>query len=149
MKKVMKTALPLVLAVSMIAGCSANPNNAGDMAKDGGVTTIRILSSDDFAGFREKAIKDFNAKYPDIKVEMEHVAYDQLHDKEWASFNASGNAAYDVVDVDEIWTAEMANAGFIIPVTNRYTDEMKNGILPASIGITSYKNEIYGVPISL
>ena len=145
MKKSLLGIMSLVLIPSLLAGCSGG--KSAEQADDGGVQTIRILSSDDFAGFREKAVEEFNEKNPDIKVVLDHVAYDQLHDKELASFNASGEAAYDIVDVDEIWTSEYANAGFILPVTDRYTDEMKQGILPASLQIASLDEEIYGVPM--
>lgn len=141
-KKILGLSLSALLAVSALAGCSS-----GDKQEESGKTTIRVLSSDDFAGFREDAIKEFNKKYPDIKVELEHVAYDQLHDKELASFNAGGSAAYDIVDVDEIWTSEYAEAGFILPVTDRYTDDMEEGILQASKNIVSYNDEYYGVPM--
>lgn len=146
-KKFTAGMLGLSLAGAMLAGCSDSNDTASGSAGSDEVQTIRVLSSDDFAGFREKAVKEFNAEYPNIKVELEHVAYDQLHDKELASFNASGDAAYDIVDVDEIWTSEYANAGFIAPVTDKYSDEMKQGILPASLKIASLGDEIYGVPM--
>ena len=142
MKKILGLSLSAMLAVSALAGCSSDKETSSN-----GKQTIRVLSSDDFAGFREKAIKEFNKKYPNIEVKLEHVAYDQLHDKELASFNAGGSAAYDVVDVDEIWTSEYAESAFISPVTDRYTDEMKKGILPASLNIASYKKDYYGVPM--
>jgi multiple sugar transport system substrate-binding protein len=142
MKKILGLSLSALLAVSALAGCSSDKKTSSSEKQ-----TIRVMSSDDFAGFREKAIKEFNKKYPNIKVDLEHVAYDQLHDKELASFNAGGSAAYDVVDVDEIWTSEYAEAGFITPVTKRYTEDMKKGIIPASMNIVSYNKEYYGVPM--
>ncbi|WP_047153193.1 extracellular solute-binding protein [Aneurinibacillus tyrosinisolvens] len=149
MKKILGVALASVLALSVTAACSTSSKSEPAAGKEDAnqPVTIRVLSSDDFAGFREEAIKEFNKKYPNIKVQLEHVAYDQLHDKELASFNAKGDASYDVVDTDEIWTAEYANAGFIQPVTARYTDEMKSGILPAALNITKLKGDYYGVPM--
>lgn len=149
MKKMAIGVLSACLFGGLLTACGGGQSSSDNAASPDSneVQTIRVLSSDDFAGFRETAVKEFNAKYPNIKVELEHVAYDQLHDKELASFNASGDAAYDVVDVDEIWTSEYANAGFITPVTDRYTDDMKQGILPASLKIASLDNEIYGVPM--
>lgn len=143
-KKFFSITLAVLLGISLLSGCAKDNNSNGDANK---VTTIRVLSSDDFAGFREEAIKDFNKEFPNIKVELEHVAYDQLHDKQLVSFNAGGSAAYDVVDVDEIWTAEYANAAFIKPVTDRYTDEMKSGILETSKNIVTYNGKMYGVPM--
>lgn len=136
-----------VLGLSVLTGCSTGKNENTSKENPNEPVTIRFLSSDDFAGFREEAIKDFEKKYPNIKVQLEHVAYDQLHDKELASFNAKGDGTYDVVDVDEIWTGEYADAAFLQPVTNRYTDEMKKGILQSGLNIVSYKNNYYGVPM--
>lgn len=134
----------VILGLGVIVGCSNSETGSTD---ENGVETIRVLSSDDFAGFRESVIEEFEKENPDINVELEHVAYDQLHDKELASFNASGSAAYDIVDVDEIWTAEYADAAFIQPVTDMFTDEMKNGILQSSLDIASLDGEYYGVPM--
>jgi multiple sugar transport system substrate-binding protein len=143
LKKLLVLSLFMMLAFVALVGCSSNKEEVSGSKKQ----TIRVLSSDDFAGFREEAIKEFNKENPDIEVILEHVAYDQLHDKELASFNAGGSAAYDIVDVDEIWTSEYAEAGFILPVTDRYTEEMKSGILPASLNIVSYQDDYYGVPM--
>lgn len=142
MKKYLKWSAVPILTFTLLTGCSSKESTSED-----GVETIRVLSSDDFAGFREEAVKEFNEKYPNIKVELDSVAYDQLHDKELASFNASGDAAYDIVDVDEIWTAEYAESAFIQPVTDKYTDEMKKGILQSSLDIASYKDDYYGIPM--
>jgi multiple sugar transport system substrate-binding protein len=154
--KFAKLSLIAAVGLTLLAGCSKGSNTpaASSAAASGSspagtdeAVTIRVLSSDDFAGFRESMIPEFNKKYPNIKVELEHVAYDQLHDKELVSFNAGGSAAYDVVDVDEIWTAEYAEAAFVKPVTDRFTDEMKNGILDASKNIVTYNDKMYGVPM--
>ncbi|HZG76635.1 MAG TPA: extracellular solute-binding protein [Paenibacillus sp.] len=149
MKKTMFGMATLMTAALTVTACggSQSGSDASGGASGDGEQTIRILSSDDFAGFREGAIEEFQKLHPEINIELEHVAYDQLHDKELASFNASGDAAYDIVDVDEIWTSEYANAGFILPVTDRYTEEMKSGILPASQQIATYDGELYGVPM--
>lgn len=147
-RKSLRLAVTSLIGLSMLAGCSSGKNESASSKENGNEpVTIRVLSSDDFAGFREETIKDFQTKYPNIKVQLEHVAYDQLHDKELASFNAKGDGTYDVVDVDEIWTAEYADAGFIQPVSKRYTDEMKKGILPSGLNIVSYKSEYYGLPM--
>lgn len=147
-RKKLSLAAAAILGLSVLAGCSSGKNeNVSNKENPNEPVTIRLLSSDDFAGFREEAIKDFEKKNPNIKVQLEHVAYDQLHDKELASFNAKGAGTYDVVDVDEIWTAEYADAAFIQPVTKRYTDEMKKGILQSGLNIVSYKDNYYGLPM--
>jgi multiple sugar transport system substrate-binding protein len=141
-----------LIGLALLSGCSkgdsgGTSSSASASADANQAVTIRVLSSDDFAGFREQAIPEFNKKYPNIKVQLEHVAYDQLHDKELVSFNAGGSAAYDVVDVDEIWTAEYAKAAFVKAVTDRYTDDMKTGILDASQNIVTFDGQKYGVPM--
>ncbi|WP_196220186.1 extracellular solute-binding protein [Terrilactibacillus tamarindi] len=141
MKKLLSLLFVLVL-IFVTTGCSSGNGSDGN-----GKVTIRVLSSDDFADFRKEAVKEFEKENPNIKVNFESVAYDQLHDKELASFNASGDASYDVVDVDEMWTAEYADSAFIQPVTDKITDSMKKELVPASLNITKYKNDYYGFPM--
>lgn len=109
-------------------------------------TTITVLSSDDFAAFRKAAIPDFEKANPDIKVNLISVGYDQLHDKIVTAL-AGGATGFDVIDVDEIWTAEFVEAGFLADVTDRVTAEMKKGIVPAGMNILTYQNRFWGLPM--
>ena len=55
---------------------------------------------------------------PDIKVNLEFVPYEALHDKIVAAQGA-GSSGYDVVLFDVIWPAEFGTKGFLQDVTAR------------------------------
>lgn len=140
----------VLLAVSaLLAGCGGNSakNQGGSDAKnESQPVTINVLSSDDFAGFRKSVIPEFEAKYPNIKVNFMSVGYDSLHQKEVTALESGGDT-YDVIDVDCIWTPEYVTKGYIIPVNDRITQEMKDDIVPAALDILKYKDNYYGLPM--
>ncbi|MCD6105061.1 MAG: ABC transporter substrate-binding protein [Thermosipho sp. (in: Bacteria)] len=109
-------------------------------------TTIRVISSDDFAAFRQEAIKRFEELYPDIKVELLSVGYNQLYQKIITTL-AVDPSAFDVIDVDCIWTPEFATLGLLEPVDNRLTEDMKNNILESAMNIMRYNGKTYGLPM--
>src|SRR4029453_13223409 len=59
-----------------------------------------------------KMAKDFEAANPDIKVNLEFVPYEALHDKIVAAQGA-GTGGYDVVLFDVIWPAQFGAKGFL------------------------------------
>src|SRR5215471_15264457 len=61
---------------------------------------------------------DFEKANPDIKVNLEFVPYEALHDKIVAAQGA-GAGGYDVALFDVIWPAEFAKKGFLKDVTER------------------------------
>ena len=61
---------------------------------------------------------DFEKANPGIKVNLEFVPYEALHDKIVAAQGA-GASGYDVVLFDVIWPAEFATHGFLKDVTDR------------------------------
>jgi len=110
------------------------------------VVTIRVISSDDFATFRREAIEEFEKLYPDIKVELLSVGYNQLYQKIVTTL-AVDPGAFDVIDVDCIWTPEFATIGLLEPVDDRITDDMKKNIIPTVMRIMQYNGKTYGLPM--
>ena len=90
-------------------------------------------------------VGEFNKANPNIKVEIEYVAYDALHDKITTAM-ASNPPAYDVFLVDDIWYAEFAKAGYVMDATDRITQDMRDKIFPASWDITTVSGKTYGMP---
>ena len=66
---------------------------------------------------------DFEKANPGIKVNLEFVPYEALHDKIVAA-QGSGASGYDVVLFDVIWPAEFAKHGFLQDVTGRIDSGM-------------------------
>ncbi|MDN7242747.1 extracellular solute-binding protein [Planococcus sp. N028] len=144
MKKIFST---LLLSSVLILSACQSGGSEGESSSSDGPVTLKVLSSDDFADFRTGVIDEFEKQNPDIKIDLESVAYDQLHDKEIAAFNSGSSGGYDVVDVDEIWTAEYAEGAFIRDVSDMLTDDMKSGILESGMNITKYNDKYYGLPM--
>src|SRR5262249_53166074 len=80
----------------------------GSTAAFADTTTINALFMAQ-AAYSEQNIRDMTAAFekdnPDIKVNLELVPYEALHDK---TVLAQGGSGYDVVLYDVIWPAEFA-----------------------------------------
>ena len=128
----------LVLAVSMV---SCQPAQTGPV-------TIHVLTMDQ-AGIKNSEVdqiaKDFMAQNPNIKVVMEYVTYDAVHDKIVTGM-AAKPPAYDAAMIDVIWPDEFIKAGYLLDVTNRITPDMKSGMFPASFNGVTRNGKIYGMP---
>ncbi len=87
---------------------------------------------------------DFTKAHPDIKVNLEFVPYEGLHDK---TVLAQGSGkGYDVVLFDVIWPAEYAKNHVLRDVSARITPEMKSGVLPGAWTTVKYDGKYYGMP---
>ena len=135
--KIALAILVLMLAIGLV-GC----------AKQAGPVTIHVLTMDQ-AGLKPAEIdqiaRDFEAKNPDIKVVMEYVGYDFVHDKIVTGM-AAKPPAYDAAMIDVIWPDEFIKAGYLLDVTQRVTADMKSGIFPAAWNGVTRNGKIYGMP---
>ncbi len=113
-----------------------------------GPVTIHVMSMDQ-AGLKPAEIdqiaRDFEAKNPDIKVSMEYVGYDNVHDKIVTGM-AAKPPAYDAAMIDVIWPDEFIKNGYLLDVTSRVTPDMKSGMFPASWNGITRNGKIYGMP---
>ena len=113
-----------------------------------GPVTIHVMTMDQ-AGLKPAEIdqiaKDFEAQNPDIKVSMEYVGYDNVHDKIVTGM-AAKPPAYDAAMIDVIWPDEFIKNGYLLDVTSRVTPEMKSGMFPASWNGVTRNGKIYGMP---
>ena len=113
-----------------------------------GPATIQVLAMEQAGPTVDEMnaiVAEFNKANPEIKVEIEYVAYDALHDKITTAM-ASNPPAYDVFLVDDIWYAEFAKAGYVLDATDRISKDMKDKIFPASWDITTVDSKTYGMP---
>lgn len=86
----------------------------------------------------------FSKANPDIKVNLEFVPYEGLHDK---TVLAQGSGTgYDVVLFDVIWPAEYAKNKVLVDVSDRITPDMKAGVLPGAWTTVQYDGKSWGMP---
>lgn len=113
-----------------------------------GPATVKVLAMQQAGPTPEEMnaiVAEFNQTTPNVKVEIEYVSYDALHDK-IATSMASTPPAYDVFLVDDIWYAEFVKAGYLWDVTGKITSDMRSKIFEASWGITTVDDKVYGMP---
>ncbi|MDZ4093679.1 MAG: extracellular solute-binding protein [Paracoccaceae bacterium] len=86
----------------------------------------------------------FTAGNPDVKVNLEFVPYEGLHDK---TLLAQGSGAgYDVVLFDVIWPAEFATNKVLVDISDKITPDMQAGILPGAWTTVEFDARRYGMP---
>jgi multiple sugar transport system substrate-binding protein len=141
--KPIRSMIMLMIVMILLAGavgCAPQPA--------AGPVTVRVLAMEQAGPTVDEMnaiVGEFNKANPDIKVEIEYVAYDALHDKITTTM-ASTPPAYDVFLVDDIWYAEFAKAGYVMDATDRITQDMRDKIFPASWDITTVDGKVYGMP---
>jgi multiple sugar transport system substrate-binding protein len=142
--------MTLVFASGLIGCAPAAAPAAPATAAPAATTpvTIHLLTMDQ-AGLKPAEIdqiaRDFEAKNPDIKVNMEYVGYDSVHDKIVTGM-AAKPPAYDAAMIDVIWPDEFIKSGYLLDVTNRVTPDMKANIFPAAWNGVTRNGKIYGMP---
>ncbi len=138
--RMMTFALIALVLMASIVGCQPK--------QPAGPVTIRVLAMEQAGPTVDEMnaiVEEFNAANPDIKVEIEYVAYDALHDKVTTAM-ASNPPAYDVFLADDIWYAEFAKAGYVLDVTDRISTDTHDKIFAAAWDITTVDGKAYGMP---
>ena len=138
MNKILMGMISIILVLS-VAGCASKP---------AGPVTIHVLTMDQ-AGLKpaeiDQIVKDFEAQNPDIKVTMEYLGYDYVHDKIVTGM-AAKPPAYDAAMIDVIWPDEFIKAGYLLDVTDRVTSDMKTNMFAASWNGVTRNGKVYGMP---
>ncbi|UHD28274.1 extracellular solute-binding protein [Klebsiella variicola] len=101
------------------------------------------------AAYSEKDIRamtsDFEKQHPDVKVNLEFVPYEALHDKIVAARGAGGNG-YDVVLFDAIWPAEFSRFDLLQDVSSRIAADEREKIFPGAMNTVVYQGKTLGMP---
>ncbi|EPY7437229.1 extracellular solute-binding protein [Klebsiella quasipneumoniae] len=88
---------------------------------------------------------DFEKQHPDVKVNLEFVPYEALHDKIVAARGAGGNG-YDVVLFDAIWPAEFSRFDLLQDVSSRIAADEREKIFPGAMNTVMYQGKTLGMP---
>jgi multiple sugar transport system substrate-binding protein len=123
------------------AGC-------GGGEQSGGATEIYFTSAPDESGTTEKLINMFNEKNKGkYKVIFRQGNADtgQRFDKLRTEMQAGGENI-DVILGDVIWTAQLAESGWISDLSDRFTESQRKEFLPGSVEAITYKGKTFGMP---
>ena len=138
MKKFLSIGVGLLLIIFLLTACSS---------REDGVTTITLggwQSSPTEKQLLEQVLKDFEAKYPNLKVKFEVIS-DQYMDV--IKTRLIGDAAPDVFYLDAVEAPLLIKHGVLEPLDDYITPDFdladfKSSLLKAF----QYKGEIYGLP---
>jgi len=134
MKKSVHGCLALFLLASAASTTAATSLNALFM-------TQAAYSESDIRAMTQA----FEKANPDVKVNLEFVPYEALHDKIVAARGAGGNG-YDVVLFDAIWPAEFTKFNLLQDVSSRISAEDKAQIFPGALKTVVFNGKTLGMP---
>lgn len=134
MKKSVHGCLALFLLASAASATAATSLNALFM-------TQAAYSESDIRAMTQA----FEKANPDVKVNLEFVPYEALHDKIVAARGAGGNG-YDVVLFDAIWPAEFTKFNLLQDVSSRISTEDKAQIFPGALKTVVFNGKTLGMP---
>lgn len=114
--KVISTSLALSLVLAACSDKEEVSSNKSGGDKDEKVTIVYARGKDDTQG-TTAMVEAFEKKYPNIDVKFKEMPADtgKQHDAYVTAFNANSDEI-DVIDLDVIWPAEFAQAGFLMPL---------------------------------
>ena len=126
------------------AALDGGGGGAADTALEG-TGPITLVQGKDTSGFLQEILDDWNARNPDQTVTLIELPESADAQRQQMIQNAQAQSdAYDVLSVDNVWTAEFA--------ANRYIVELPEDqfpvadMLPPVIDSARYLDKLYAVP---
>lgn len=135
-----KTLWAVVLGLSLLMASSvmaADPVVLEVWVSDFNANTQKFID--------EKLVPEFEAAYPNIKVNVSYVGWGQFYDKLYTSF--AGGVSPDIFQGGSTFRGPAATQGFGMPIT-KYTEnwEDKDDFFPGSWAAVEWEGEDYGIP---
>jgi multiple sugar transport system substrate-binding protein len=130
----------------LAAGCSPDsPPSGGPAPSADGIGPITFATGKDDAGFFRALIGPWNKQHPDQRVTL--ILLPETANGQLAQLTANlqaGSPVYDVLDMDVVWTAEFASAGWIIPL-DADMFPLEDFLRPA-VDTAMYDGHLWAVP---
>jgi multiple sugar transport system substrate-binding protein len=144
--KVAVTALSVLGAAVLVAGCSSGSKSGGGSSGASGRGPITFVTGKDNSGTLPFIADAWNADHPTEKVTVKQQsdqADQQLSDLE-QHFQAK-DAGYDVVTTDVVWSAEFAAKGWVVPLKDKFALDTSQ-LLPATVKAATYNGTLFAAP---
>jgi multiple sugar transport system substrate-binding protein len=109
--------------------------------------TVTVLLQTLEASQWSSLIENFEAENPNIRISIIEGpnATDAISDLYTSSF-LLGDSPYDLVYMDIVWVPKYAAAGWLLPLSDRVTNEDLNDYLEADLEGGRYDGELYRIP---
>src|SRR6202451_1480487 len=140
----------IVAAVASLAGCTpasgaASSASGGSSSLTDGIGPITFAIGSDDISWLTPVLNAWNTRHPSQRVTplyLPEAATAQLAQRV-ANLQAKSDA-YDVIDLDVVWTAEFASAGWIIPLP---AGKFPLGdFLPPGVATAAYQGRLDALP---
>jgi multiple sugar transport system substrate-binding protein len=137
----------LTLAVTLLASCAGPGDEDGQQVAGGGTGTgpITLAIGREGSGYLQPLLDRWNKEHPAERVTLLELpeASDEQRAQMVANLQAKSDR-YDVLVLDVIWTAEFADAGWIIPL-ERSMFPLDRFLAPV-VDTAVYKGKLWAVP---
>ncbi len=134
------------LAGAALLGGTGCGRGGGGQAS--GVTNLVFSFGPDPSGTDPEVIKRFNEEYEgEIQAEIRQMPSDT-----GAYFNQlrtelqSGSSPIDVIGGDVTWPAQLAANGWILDLSDLFTEDMRSDFVDAAVQSCTYRDKVWGVP---
>ncbi|MEG0272674.1 MAG: extracellular solute-binding protein [Hydrogenoanaerobacterium sp.] len=151
MKKLVLCLAIIMVFSSVLCSCgktsaSSAPANVAPSEENIELTFLNKYPEEEYKPYFDKAIKDFEAAHPNVKIKMESVGDDQIKDK--LRIIAGG----ELPDIFFTWPGEFQRkfdrAGLTLNITPYLNEDTswKNGFMPAVLQSGVYNEENHSIP---
>lgn len=126
------------------ASSSASEGGSGSDEEGRGPITFAMGAND--VDKLQPVIESWNAEHPDEEVTLSELAGEADSQRETLVQSLqAGNADYDVMALDVVWTADFAANGYLEPLKGDYEVDT-SGLLPATVESATYMDTLYALP---
>jgi multiple sugar transport system substrate-binding protein len=137
----------VALLVGAALVVSAAACGGGD---EGGTPVLKWYARDEAGGVFGAAIEDCNAAAEGrYRIELQALPSNADEQREQLVRRlAAGDADIDLMNMDVIWTAEFANARWILPWPEDQVEAATEGRLQTAVDSATFDDTIYGIPLN-
>ncbi|MET8157899.1 ABC transporter substrate-binding protein [Sphaerisporangium sp. NPDC005289] len=142
----MRRLAPVLVAALLVSGCAGL--GEGDAVQTGGTDgtgPMTFATGRDTTGYMQPLIDKWNREHPKEQVSLLELpeAADEQRAQMVANLQARSER-YDVLGLDVVWTAEFADAGWIVPLDRSMFPLDK--LLQPVVDTALYQGKLYAVP---
>lgn len=136
------------LAGATLLGTAAGCGGGGVQTAEDGSVIVNFAFGQDASGTLEELVRRFNEQFAG-----EYQANFQVQPQDTGAFFdrlrtqfQSGGGDLHLIGGDVIWPGQFAANGWILDLSDRFTEEMRSGFLPGPVESNTYDGAAYGVP---
>ena len=135
-------AIPMLLAGVLLAGCAAEPELRDDTRR------LTVMLPPGERPFWEPIAERFEQEFVGSEVELiEGPQSTDLRENMYTTALLAGDATFDLVYMDVIWTSKFAAAGWLHELGQALQPEDLEAFLPAALRAGYYDGKLYRIPV--